>query len=87
MKRVFIYRSEKKQDTYLYLPEKDKFDEIPETLIELLGELTFSFEFDIDENRKLIRAEATEVIKNIDEQGFFLQLAPSKFGSEEEPVH
>ncbi len=74
----FVYRSQKKSGMYLYLTEKDNFSEVPDTLIKLLGELTFSFEFDLSEDRKLVREESKEVIRIIQENGYFLQMPPPK---------
>ena len=74
----FVYRSAKKNGMYLYLKEKDMFDEVPESLMKLLGELTFSFEFDLSEDRKLVREEAIEVIRIMKESGYFLQMPPPK---------
>lgn len=74
----FVYRSGKKSGMYLYLKEKDAFDDVPESLMKLLGELTFSFEFDLSEDRKLVREEAKEVIRIIEESGYFLQMPPPK---------
>ncbi len=47
----YVYRSNKKQGMYLYLIEKDDFSKVPESLMKLLGELVFSFEFDLSKNR------------------------------------
>ncbi len=79
MQCVYIYRSEHKPGAYLFLPEKDNFEDVPDELKTLLGELCFSFEFSIDENRKLVRFDASEVLTGIKKDGFFLQLPPSKF--------
>lgn len=74
----FVYRSDRKSGMYLYLKEKDNFSSVPQALLDLLGDITFSFEFDLGEDRKLVRAEAKEVIRNMQENGFFLQMPPSK---------
>ena len=74
----YVYRSKYKPGLYLYLSEKDEFSHVPESLLELLGETEFSFEFDLSENRKLVRAEALEVIRNMKENGFFLQMPPAR---------
>lgn len=63
---------------YLYILEKDNFEKVPESLLTLLGDIDFSFEFDLSQNRKLVRAEAQEVIRNLKENGFFLQMPPPK---------
>lgn len=74
--QCFVYRSKKKQNTYLFLPVRDNFSDIPESLLKLFGEAEFSFNFDLLPGRKLILADAGEVIRNIKENGYFLQLPP-----------
>ena len=74
----FVYRSNNKPGLYLYLKEKDNFNEVPESLIRLLGDTKFSFEFDLGKNRKLVRAEAKEVLRIMKENGYFLQMPPPK---------
>lgn len=70
----YIYRSNRKPDTYLYLASKDDFSEIPESLLTVFGEPEYSFSFDLTNDRKLAREDAAEVLKNLEEQGFHLQL-------------
>ena len=74
----FVYRSNKKQGMYLYLVEKDNFTNVPESLLKLLGEVVFSFEFDLSKDRKLVKAEAEEVLRIMEENGYFLQMPPAK---------
>jgi len=73
----YVYRSNVKKGLYLYLLEKDDFSKVPDSLLDLLGETTFSFEFDLAHDRKLVRAEAQEVIRNMTENGYFLQMPPA----------
>ncbi len=74
----YVYRSNKKQGMYLYLVDKDDFSDVPESLIKLLGDVVFSFEFDLSKDRKLVKSEALEVIRNMQENGYFLQMPPAK---------
>lgn len=69
-----IYRSNRKFDTYLYLADKDNFSEIPEDLLKVFGEPEFSFSFDLKPDRKLAWEDTEEVLKNLEEQGYHLQL-------------
>ena len=55
----FVYRSNKQQGMYLYLSQKDDFSCVPDSLLKLLGETCFSFEFDLSQDRKLVRADST----------------------------
>lgn len=74
--QCYIYRSKYKKQTYLFLPDKDDFSSVPDTLIKLFGEAEFSFEFELTPDRPLVMADASEVLRNIHENGFFLQLPP-----------
>ncbi len=74
----YVYRSNKKQGMYLYLIEKDDFSNIPESLMKLLGEVVYSFEFDLSKNRKLVKEKAEEVLRIMNENGYFLQMPPPK---------
>ena len=69
-----IYRSNRKVDTYLYLQDKDDISVVPEDLLRVFGEPEFSFSFELDEERKLAREDAAEVLENLDSQGYHLQL-------------
>ena len=69
-----IYRSNRKFDTYLYLVEKDDFSDIPADLLRVFGPPEFSFSFDLKADRKLAREETGEVLENLQEQGYHLQL-------------
>lgn len=77
--QCFVYRSRRKPGSFLLIPEKDAFTEVPETLMRIFGEPEFSFDFELEPERKLaLRAEASEVLRLITENGFFLQLPPGQ---------
>lgn len=78
----YIYRCSAKQDMYIYLAEKDNFDCIPDELKKSMGLLTFAFELNIDKERKLAKEKPEQVIKNLKERGFHLQM-PSETSVEE----
>jgi uncharacterized protein YcgL (UPF0745 family) len=69
-----IYRSNRKIDTYLYLVEKDDFSVIPEDLLRVFGTPEFSFSFDLTQDRELAKEDSAEVLENLDNQGYHLQL-------------
>ena len=71
-----IYKSKKKQDTYLYVAAKDDFDAVPETLLGLLGEPVYVMELDLSQIRKLAEEDIQQVMKNLQEKGWHLQLPP-----------
>jgi len=74
--KCFVYKSNKKADSYIYVNQKDNFEEIPEQLLQLFGEPEFTLEFDLTEDRKLALADARQVIQSLSEQGYYLQMPP-----------
>ena len=69
-----IYRSNRKVDTYLYLADKDDFSVLPENLIGVFGVPEFSFSFELTADKKLTREDTSEVLANLESQGYHLQL-------------
>jgi uncharacterized protein YcgL (UPF0745 family) len=69
-----IYKSPKKQDTYLYLAAKDDFSRIPEPLLKLIGEPIHVMDLDLYPERKLAQEDAAEVLRNLRERGWHLQM-------------
>ncbi len=74
--KCFVYKSNKKADSYIYLNQKDGFEKIPEQLLQLFGEPEFALEFELTNDRKLALADAKQVIQNLSEQGYYLQMPP-----------
>ncbi|MFK8027000.1 MAG: YcgL domain-containing protein [Gammaproteobacteria bacterium] len=72
--QCFIYRSTKKLDTYLYLAEEEKLDNLPEGLDKLLGRLEFVMELNLANIKRLENADLDEVKNNLVDNGFYLQL-------------
>ena len=77
-----IYKSTKKEFTYVYICKKDKFDDIPELLRNTLGELEFIMLLELFPEKKLAQANAAEVIDKLNTEGFYLQLPPADYESE-----
>jgi len=74
--QCYVYRSNRKPDTYLYLPRKDDFEEVPEALMQVFGEPEFSLEFDLTPQRSLAQEDPVVVLQNLNDQGFHLQMPP-----------
>lgn len=71
-----VYRSKTKQGMYLYLMEKDSFDAVPELLRNKLGTLEFSFSMTLDSTKKLVRLDTEQVMQQLKDQGYCLQMPP-----------
>lgn len=73
----FIYRSSKKEECYIFLPEQDAFDDIPAEVMKGFGTPEFVMELPLEPERKLARTTTEEVLANFERHGFHLQLPPT----------
>ncbi|MFC0179152.1 YcgL domain-containing protein [Thorsellia kenyensis] len=73
---VYVYKSSRREDMYLYLMKKDNFDIIPKELKDLFGVATLALFFDLNEKKGLARADIEKVKSALLEEGFYLQLPP-----------
>lgn len=74
----FIYRSSKKEDTYLYLAKKDDFAQVPEPLMQSFGLAHFVIILDLSKKKRLALADINKVKEDLVNKGFYLQLPPPK---------
>lgn len=70
-----IYKSSKKEGTYLYIPKKDDFFQVPDNLMKMFGKPIFVMVIKLD-GRKLARVSKEKVTESLENEGFFLQLPP-----------
>jgi uncharacterized protein len=77
MKRlVEVFRSSREEGCYLYVDKKEGLARVPATLLERFGKPETAMTLILEPSRKLARADATVVLDNIREQGFYLQMPP-----------
>ena len=77
--QAFVYKSQRKEDTFVYLAARDDFERIPESLRTPLGPLAFVLEVALTPERKLARENVETVRQNLASQGFHLQFPPRIF--------
>lgn len=75
--QAYVYKSQRKADTFVYLAARDDFEPLPEPLRAQLGALAFVLEVALTPERRLARDNAEEVRRNLAERGFHLQLPPT----------
>lgn len=73
----YVYRSRRRADAYLYLPCQDDFSAVPDALMQMFGMAEFALEFELTPVRRLAQADAEQVLGNLREQGFYLQMPPA----------
>lgn len=73
-----VYKSARKEETYLYVDLKEDLKRVPDALLETFGTPHLVTKIIVNEERKLARAEAPKVLDAIEEKGFYLQMPPAK---------
>ena len=71
-----IYRSSKRDQTYLYVEKKDDFSRVPEELMKGFGQPQLAMILPLDGRKKLVNADIEKVKLALTEQGYYLQLPP-----------
>lgn len=74
---AYVYKSQRKADTYVYLAARDDFTRLPEPLRTQLGPLAFVLDVALTPERRLARENPEEVKQNLALRGFHLQFPPS----------
>lgn len=75
--QAYVYKSQRKPDTYLYLAARDDFGRVPDALLTQLGALQFVLEVTLTLERKLATEDAAVVRENLAMRGFHLQFPPT----------
>ncbi|MFA0568610.1 YcgL domain-containing protein [Vibrio sp. 99-70-13A1] len=70
-----IYKSSKKEGTYLYIPKKDDFSQVPDALMQMFGKPSFVMVIKM-EGRTLAQVDIEKVKVSMAKDGFFLQVPP-----------
>jgi uncharacterized protein YcgL (UPF0745 family) len=71
-----VYKSLRKADTYLYVPKKDDFSQVPEALMTRFGKPKFVMPLPLPCPKKLVGVDEAKLVAALEEQGFYLQLPP-----------
>ena|SRR5690554_443637 len=76
MRILSIYKSPRRDETYLYVDKKQGLGQVPAVLLEHFGAPVHVMDMPLFPNRKLARISAADVLASIDEKGFYLQIPP-----------
>lgn len=69
-----VYRSSKKNDMYLYVDKKEDLSRVPAPLLTLFGAPKAAMVLMLSEEKKLARVDVNDVMQQIIEKGYFLQM-------------
>jgi hypothetical protein len=72
-----VFKSSRKQEMYLYVDKARGLEDVPEVLMTQFGEPQAVMVLLLDPQRKLARADIVEVLADIAEKGFYLQMPPT----------
>ncbi|MCV2885100.1 YcgL domain-containing protein [Aestuariibacter sp. AA17] len=73
-----VYKSSRKDETYLYLAKKDDFSSVPEPLLATFGKPIFVMLLPLMKVDKLAQVDKQKLIDEVQEKGFYLQIPPPK---------
>ncbi|QKZ06490.1 MULTISPECIES: YcgL domain-containing protein [Pseudomonas] len=77
MKRICsIYKSPRKNEMYLYVLKSDALARVPDGLLTVFGKPVHAFDMVLTPERTLAREDITQVLANLDSQGYHLQMPP-----------
>jgi uncharacterized protein YcgL (UPF0745 family) len=71
-----VYRSRKKSEMYLYVPVRDKFEQVPKALLDQFGQPELVMMLSFSAKQQLARVDIDKVQQALQEQGFYLQMPP-----------
>ncbi|MCW8107196.1 YcgL domain-containing protein [Alteromonas ponticola] len=69
-----VYKTRRKEGMYLYLPNKDKFDDVPEVLMNTFGKPQFVMLLAVKKHEKVAGIESETLQKALSEEGYYLQM-------------
>jgi uncharacterized protein YcgL (UPF0745 family) len=71
-----VYKSNNKQETYLYVPGRNDFSKVPEALLKTFGAPVFMMIMPLKKDRELARVDIHKLRSELKTKGFYLQLPP-----------
>ena len=71
-----IYKTAKRDGLYLYVKEQGDFSDVPPEVMQQFPRPEHVFDLELSEARPLARENVETVMKNLEMQGFHLQMPP-----------
>jgi len=73
-----VFRSSLKDFTYIYLLKGHDYDDLPIALRKVFGEPELVMDLELTPERKLAYEDVSQVMQNLSEQGYHLQMPPQE---------
>jgi len=80
---VSVFKSPKKVELYLYVPQEDGLEKLPKEILVIFGEPSHVLDVELSPEKKLARVKTVEVLEALTTRGYFMQMPPhemEKFG-------
>ena len=77
-----VYASTRREGMYIYMRKSDSFDSLPAPLKLLFGKPRPAMMLMLDGKKQLVRANVDDVIRQIETEGFYLQMPEREEGEE-----
>lgn len=74
----YIYKCLRKPETYLFVLKENDFSTVPAPLLDALGKVEKVIDIELTPQRKTARGNAHQIINDLKQTGFHLQLPPNK---------
>ena len=71
-----VYKSLKKNETYLFIKKREDFSDVPDVLLDTFGPPQLVSILNIKNDTKMAISDAPKVIEALENSGFYLQLPP-----------
>lgn len=71
-----IYKSSKKDQTYLFVAKRDDFSSVPELLMKSFGKPVLSMMIQLKADTRLAISDPQKIMAALQGQGYYLQLPP-----------
>jgi len=73
-----VYKSLRKEKTFLFVLKENDFSSVPESLLKALGKIEKLIDLELTPERQMARGKASHIINDLLEKGFHLQLPPTE---------
>lgn len=73
-----VYKTKKKQEMFLYVPQKDNFERVPEALMKQFGRPELVMLLPLSKRDTLARVDKQKLIASLEEKGYYLQMPPEQ---------
>ena len=75
-----VYKSDKRSEMFIYVSRQEGLERVPVDLLERFGEPILTLSFDLTADRKLAKEDSQKVLRNLEDQGYHLQMPPLTLG-------